>query len=125
MLTQDIIKSFSQILTNMFEADSSIKTIACIQIDGPIFYLRDREVGFKKNINSMNQARLSALSLLIKNLSSHLLTLNGDTEAKYISFRNLEKQICLSVLDFFMVFVETISSGNAKGIAKKISGMSH
>lgn len=119
MLSDEVIKNFSQTLNGIFEADTTIKTIACIQIDGPIFYLQDR------GQQTMNKAKLSALTLLIKNLSSHLLILNGDTEARFISFRNLEKQICLSVLDFFIVFVQTTASGNAKGIAKKISGMIH
>ena len=71
----------------------------------------------------MNKAKLSALTLLIKNLASHLLTLNGDSDTRFISFRNLEKQVTLSILDFFIVFVQTTSSGNAKGIAKTIAGM--
>ena len=120
MLTETVDDSLKSSLDNIFDNDETIITLACIRIDGPIFYIKNR-INFKNQF--MHEAKLSALALLIKNLSSHLLNLNGDADTRFISFNNLDKKITLGILDFFIVFVQTDASGNAKGIAKHIAAM--
>ena len=71
MLSEEVVKDLSDALDSIFE-DDSIITLACIRIDGPIFYLKHRDEKFGKNVE-MNKAKLSSLTLLIKNLSLNVL----------------------------------------------------
>lgn len=121
MFSENIVAPISEELDKIFDNDKNILTLACIRIDGPVFYIRNRNT--LKGRSSSYEARLSSTILLIKNLGAYLMQMNGDSNTRFISFSNLEKKICVCILDFFLIYVDTNSKGNAKGIAKSIASL--
>ncbi len=121
MFSDYIVKTLSQELDKLFEQDEQILTLACLRIDGPIFYMKTRIE--PTTVISSFDARVSALSILISSLASKILKLNGDQTVRSISFASIDKKISISVADFFIVFVETTKNGNAKAIAKSVNSL--
>ena len=121
MFSDYIIKTLSIELDKIFNQDEQILTLACLRIDGPIFYMKTR-IESDKVISSFD-TRISALSILITSLTSKILKLNGDPTVRTISFASIDKKIAISVSDFFIVFVETTISGNAKAIGKSVNSL--
>jgi hypothetical protein len=121
MFSEYIIQTLSIELDKIFENDEEILTLACLRIDGPIFYLKTR-IEPTVVISSFD-ARISALSILITNLSSKILKLNGDQTLRTISFASIDKKIAITATDFFIVFVETTTRGNAKAISKAVNSL--
>ena len=121
MFSDYIIKTLSIELDKIFNLDEQILTLACLRIDGPIFYMKTR-IESDKVISSFD-TRISALSILITSLTSKILNLNGDPTVRTISLASIDKKIAISVSDFFIVFIETTISGNAKAIAKSVNSL--
>ena len=121
MFSDYIIKTLSIELDKIFNLDEQILTLACLRIDGPIFYMKTR-IESDKVISSFD-TRISALSILITSLTSKILNLNGDPTVRTISLASIDKKIAISVSDFFIVFVETTNSGNAKTIATSVNSL--
>lgn len=121
MFSDYIIKTLSLELDKIFNSDEQIETLACLRIDGPIFYIKTRIE--PKTVISSFDARISSLSILITSLASKILKLNGDPTVRTISFASIDKKIAISVSDFFIVFIQTSVRGNAKALAKSINSL--
>ena len=121
MFSDYIVKTLSIELDKIFNQDEQILTLACLRIDGPIFYMKTRIE--PTTVISSFDARISSLSILISSLASKILQLNGDQTVRFISFSSIDKKISISVADFFIVFVETTKNGNAKAIAKSVNSL--
>lgn len=116
-----IVKTLSIELDKIFNQDEQILTLACLRIDGPIFYMKTRIE--PTTVISSFDARISSLSILISSLASKILQLNGDQTVRTVSFGSKDKKITISAADFFIVFVETTLKGNAKAIAKAVNSL--
>ena len=121
MFSDYIVKTLSIELDKIFNQDEQILTLACLRIDGPIFYMKTRIE--PTTVISSFDARISSLSILISSLASKILQLNGDQTVRSISFSSIDKKISISAADFFIVFVETTIKGNAKAIAKAVNSL--
>lgn len=121
MFSDYIIKTLAIELDKIFNHDEEILTLACLRIDGPIFYMKTKIE--PTTVISSFDARISSLSILIMSLASKLLKLNGDQMVRTISFASIDKKIALSSSDFYIVFVETTVKGNAKAIAKAVNSL--
>ena len=121
MFSDFIIKTLSQELDKIFDQDDQILTLACLRIDGPIFYMKTRIE--PDTVISSFDARISALSILITSLSSKILKLSNDQTVRTISFASIDKKISISASDFFIVFVQTTKQGNAKALAKSVNSL--
>ena len=89
MFSETIIRTLSLELDKIFNTDEKILTLACLRIDGPIFYMKTRIE--PTTVISSFDARISALSILITSLSSKILKLNGDQTVRTISFASIDK----------------------------------
>lgn len=116
-----IIKSLAVELDKIFNHDEEILTLACLRIDGPIFYMKT--IIEPDTVISSFDARISSISILITSLASKLLKLNGDQTVRTISFASIDKKISISSSDFYIVFVQTTTRGNAKAIAKAVNSL--
>jgi len=116
-----IVKTLSVELDKLFNHDDEILTLACLRIDGPIFYMKTKIE--PTTVISSFDARVSSLSMLIMNLASKLLKLNGDQTVRTVSFSSIDKKIAISSSDFYIVFVQTTIRGNAKAIAKAVNSV--
>lgn len=121
MFSDYIIKTLSIELDKIFNQDEEIQTLACLRIDGPIFYMKTRIEPDTKTVISSFDTRISSLSMLITSLASNILKLNGDPTVRTISFASIDKKIAISSSDFFIVFVQTTKQSNAKAIAKAVN----
>ena len=120
MFSDFIIQTLSKELDKIF-SDEQILTLACLRIDGPIFYMKTRIE--PTTVISSFDARISALSILITSLASKILKEAGDPTVRTVSFASIDKRIAISVADFYIVFVQTTAHGNAKVIAKSINSL--
>ena len=121
MFSDYIIKTLSLELDKIFNQDEQILTLACLRIDGPIFYMKTR-IEPEVAISSFD-ARVSALTILISNLASKILRLSNDQTVRTISFASIDKKISISASDFYIVFVQTTMQGNAKSLAKSVNSL--
>lgn len=120
MFSDYIIQTLSTKLDKIFN-DEQILTLACLRIDGPIFYMKTRIE--PTTVISSFDARISSLSILITSLASNILKLNGDPTVRTVSFASIDKRVAISIADFYIVFVETTTRANAKAIAKSINSL--
>lgn len=121
MFSDYIIKILSLELDKIFNQDEQIQTLACLRIDGPIFYIKTRIE--PETVVSSFDARISSLSILITSLASKILKLNGDSTVRTIYFASIDKKIAISTSDFFIVFIQTSPKGNAKALAKAVNSL--
>ena len=120
MFSEYIIKSLAGKFDIIFDNDEQILTLSCMRIDGPIFYMKTR-IETTTVISSFD-AKISALSNLIRGLATKLLNLNGDI-VRSISFNSIDKKVAITIADFYIIFIETTMAGNPKALAKSISAL--